>query len=463
MSGSPPPTTPCDSLQPLPEALASPRPLGTPSEPVPLYCGPVEVTRQGGSFQAEARISFDWLPSPEVRFEAAPIPPGTLSPPESLRFRLPDGTVAEGRATRMRLAQGQQGLSARLSGPLATRVVRPADGEASYALFWLPNFDQVSGGIIRYPDGSCAVHRLALKGGGWKVALDAVAGLKEVTSFLSANGGYGVTQVGRLEREDGAPFTAAEGLPVLHALGWYLSFAAGRWTGPCLPVGFDANGRNVWEVWDHARTASFERRQCWVDSNHGEHVEDPFPGFLKLWLDEDWEEVVRLAVHWYVEASAQAGSIEGSIVLTQTAFELLASSVLVESERWLSADGYEKLAASDRIRLLFHWAQVPVEIPARLRALTALGKAENWPDAPTAMTMIRNTITHPTRKNREKFGKHPGAARTEAWWLGLWDLELCLLRLFGYRGTYANRITQAFAGEIERIPWAAAESPPMTP
>jgi hypothetical protein len=49
-----------------------------------------------------------------------------------------------------------------------------------------------------------------------------------------------------------------------------------------------------------------------------------------------------------------------------------------------------------------------------------------WPDTSTATTMIWNTITDPTRKNREKFGKHPSQARTEAWSLGLWNLELCL-------------------------------------
>jgi len=84
-----------------------------------------------------------------------------------------------------------------------------------------------------------------------------------------------------------------------------------------------------------------------MDSNHGDQFEAPFPGFLKLWQDDSWEEVTRVAIHWYIEANAQAGSIEGSIVLTQTAFELLASAVLVENHGWLSTDGYEKLAAAD--------------------------------------------------------------------------------------------------------------------
>ena len=69
------------------------------------------------------------------------------------------------------------------------------------------------------------------------------------------------------------------------------------------------------------------------------------------------------------------------------------------------------------------------------------------------MTTIRNTITHPTRKNREKFGKHSYEARDDAWTLGLRNLELCLLRLFEHRGSYADRIKRKWQGEVEQVPW----------
>jgi hypothetical protein len=89
-----------------------------------------------------------------------------------------------------------------------------------------------------------------------------------------------------------------------------------------------------------------------------------------------------------------------------------------------------------------------------LADLTRKAAADNWPDTATSMTMIRNTITHPTKKNWEKFGRHLSGARTDDWALGLWNLELCLLRLFEHRGTYGNRIRQRFVGEVEPVPWA---------
>ena len=69
------------------------------------------------------------------------------------------------------------------------------------------------------------------------------------------------------------------------------------------------------------------------------------------------------------------------------------------------------------------------------------------------MTMIRNTITHPTKKNREKYGKHSHEARRDVWTLGLWNLELCLLRLFDYGSSYGNRIKKIF-GQVDQVPWA---------
>ncbi|MFO0877578.1 MAG: hypothetical protein U0840_09400 [Gemmataceae bacterium] len=455
MSDVPPPPAPPAPRPTHPDAMRSHVPTSPPNEPISLYTGPIDFTQQDRLFRTDGRIVLDWLPSPAVRFEVARLPPGVHPTLEDLSFRLDDGTVVgHALVTGSSHSNGPEGYEASLNGIVNVRVVRPNDAPAQSVSFLLPNFQRLIGKPVRYPDRSGRASRLTLRAGGWVITLDAVEDQRTVGDFFEARSGFGITYVGRLVKEDGKTFKAEEAVAVLDALAWYASFAAGRWTGPCLPTGFDAGGVQVWQVWDYSRTVPFRKRLSWLDGNHGEQFEAPFPGFLKLWLDEDWEEVVRVAIHWYVEANAQAGSIEGSIVLTQTAFELLASAVLVEHNGWLSSEGYDKLAASDRIRLLFLWAGIPTAVPAELDDLTRQAKADNWPDTATAMTMIRNTITHPTKRNRERFGKHTGGARIDAWTLGLWNLELCLLRLFDYRGAYANRINQRFLGQIEPVPWA---------
>jgi len=438
-----------------PDALRPHITIGPPGEPIVLHSGPIDFIQNVQRFRADGRVCLAWLPTPQVRFEVPHLPNGVHPELDGLSLQLDDGTaISRGQVTASNHRIGSEGYSASLSGIVAERVTRPADGPVNHVLFLLPNFPFLIGKSVQYPEGSVRLSRLTLRSDGWIITLDAVADQKAVEESLSTQSGFGITHVGRLEREAGTPFAAAEALPVLDALACYGSFAAGRWTGPCLPTGFDAVGKQVWQIWDYFRTTPFRTCDSWLDSNHGEQFEDPFPGFMRLWLDKDWNDVIRTAIHWYVEANAQSGSIEGSIVLTQTAFELLVSSVLVEHHGWLSTGGHDNLAAADRIRLLFLWAGIPTAVPAELADLTRQAKADNWPDTATAMTMIRNTITHPTKKNREKFGKHLNGARTDAWRLGLWGLELCLLRLFEYRGTYGNRIRPHWVGEIETVPWA---------
>jgi hypothetical protein len=448
---------------PYPDALRPHIAIGQPNEPISLYSGPIDFTQRGKTFRADALITLKWLPTPKVWFEVPSVPRGVYPRLEDVSLRLDDGTeISSAVVKSLHLASGPKGYSSNLSGRVWDRVLRPADGPVRYVLFLLPNFDQPIGHGVHYPDGSDRAFRLTLEGGGWIITLDELDDRAEVQRYLKANSGFGVTQVGRLEKEDHSTFSVEDALAALDALKWYVSFAAGQWTSPYLPAGFSSDGKRVWEVWDHHRTVPFRDLSAWLDRIHGEQFEGPFSGFMSRWLDNAWEEVIRLAVHWYIEANAGAGSIEGSIVLTQTAFELLGSAVLVDHHGWLSTRGYEeKLEASDRVRLLFLWAGIPTEIPSELGDLVKLAKAyeefmiNKRPDSAAAMTTIRNTITHSTRKNREKFRKHSDEARRDAWILGLRNLELCLLRLFNHQGTYANRIRQKHAGDVEPVPWAA--------
>jgi hypothetical protein len=453
------PTPPADR-PPLPDALRPNVALGAPDEAVSIYEGPISFSQSGKSIRTDAIISLRWLPTPAIHLDVPRVPDGTYPQLGEFSIQLDDGTVApHGLVTGIPMSMSGGAFSASFTGIINDRVVSPADGLASYVMFLLPNFDQPSGRGVLYPDRSRRASRLTLRGGGWIINLDAADDQKNVEKYLEANSGFGITQVGRLEKADQAPFSAEDSQAALRALAWYISFAAGRWTGPCLPTGFDAGSKPMWQVWEYSRTVSFRRRTSWMDRVHGDQFEEPFPGFMKLWLDDTWEEVIRLAIHWYIEANALAGSVEGSIVLTQTSFELLASAILVDHDAWLSQDGCDRIAAADRIRLLFLWAGIPTGIPDELGDLVKLSKSfedfmlNKTPDAAAAMTTIRNTITHPTRKNREKFGRHTYEARNDAWTLGLRNLELCLLKLFDHRGTYADRIGRKWQGEVEPVPW----------
>ena len=147
--------------------------------------------------------------------------------------------------------------------------------------------------------------------------------------------------------------------------------------------------------------------------------------------------------------------LEGGIILAQAALELLAWTILVQDKKILSDDGFAKLSAADKIRLLTGTIGVPLEIPSVLKGLSALAKGLNWKDGPQAVGETRNALVHPNPDKRKTITTAPSIATYECWSLSLWYVELTLLWWFGYAGSYSNRlIMEGFRGvEVQDVPW----------
>jgi hypothetical protein len=418
-----------------------------------LYDERLTVAQGSNTFTAPAQISLVWLPSPTLRFQLSDLSHGTLRSDisEQTSLTLSDGThIPDCLVTGMT----HGGQSEQISGRIQGNILRGMPLPVAEARFVVSNLPLVLGSLISFPDSSLRRGRIELVARGWILTLDPAPNQKELTEAIHGGSGYGITYSGRIAKEDGSTFTPSEAEEFLDAFSWYSSFAAGRWVGALFLRGIDASGGTLWQSWSYGRIDPYTYRTSWVDFQFANIFQDPFPGFVELWFDPDLHEELRTAIHWYLAANSQSGAIEGSIVQTQTAFELLSSTVLVEQKTWLSTSGYEKLPAADRIRLLLHWAGIPTAIPSALSDLTSRAKSESWSDTAEAMTAIRNTITHPTKKNRQKLTANSVQARYQTWILGLWNLELCLLRLLEYNGEYANRIIRKYPGQTDRVPWA---------
>jgi hypothetical protein len=453
----------------VPVAMEPPYEVSDPGEPVDLFSGEITIEVGELSFSAAARVRLLWLPRPRFIAEVPPFTPPreVYSKLFRVAFEGPhEGVVTLDDGTRIEGATVRPGALSRLNSdaPTATLsiafdgpVVRRFGSEAVAVSFLLPNCHLPHGTPLRHGN-SFDTGRNVLCGGGWRVTVDTFDKSDEVMKKLKAESGYAVTRFGRAEREDGQRVSPEQAAELFEAMNWYLSFACGYWTGPIPARGVAADGSTSWEAWHLARVSPYRYRTSWLSRAAEDQLSEAFSGFMACWADHFWREIVKNAVHWYVEANACAGSIEGSIILTQTAFELLASAVLVERNSWLSEAGLERLSAADRIQLLFRWAGITTDVHPSQTHLASLAKTHNCPSAPAVMTVIRNTITHPTRKNRERYDNHPDEARYEAWQLGLWALELCLLRLFNYNGLYSNRITCKAAWEAEPVPWAPKKS-----
>lgn len=175
-----------------------------------------------------------------------------------------------------------------------------------------------------------------------------------------------------------------------------------------------------------------------------------FPEFIKKWRSSDWSEAFHEVIYWYLNANFSSRGIDAGIILTQAAIERLSFEYAVKSKKLVTVNGFKALWASDKFRLLFSSLDIPILIPQDTPAIEALSKQFNWVDAPHALTEIRNSLVHPEHKRRGQFDD----AYYEAWNLGLWYLEMGLLAICGYSGTYGNRLRQRWVGQVEEVPWS---------
>jgi hypothetical protein len=282
----------------------------------------------------------------------------------------------------------------------------------------------------------------------WNVELKSLLSTRENIKSLKEEGGYRVTHIGGIKKADGTLFSGKDAQECLSALRFFLSFAKGGWCEPICAVGFDASGNRVWESWSSPREP-WHVPLSWFDPHNGSQLATFFPGFMKRWENNDWREALHEVIYWYLNANFSFRGIDTGIILTQAAIERLSYEYAVKDKRLLTANGFKDLWASDKFRLLFSSLGIPLEIPKETPEIEKLAKKFSWLDAPHALTEIRNSLVHPEHKKRGQLD----SVYYEAWNLGLWYLEMGLLAICDYSGTYGNRLKQRLVGQVEDVPW----------
>ena len=299
---------------------------------------------------------------------------------------------------------------------------------------------------------SQAIQHVDLKANGWNVELKSLLATPETLKALSETGGYGLTHIGGLQKEDGSSFEGETAEKMLAALRFFLSFSKGMWCNPCLALGFDDKENRAWESWGSPK-GQWDSPMSWFDPHHCEQLINLFPGFMDRWEDEDWQEALKEAIYLYLNSNCSGRGIDAGIILTQAAIERLSYEYAVKTKRLVTVKGFKDLRASDRFRLLLSSLEIPIDISSQTPELQELAKKFNWLDASHALTEVRNSLVHPEHKRRSQVD----SAFYEAWNLGLWYLELSILRICGYSGSYSNRlVSNKWVGTVEDVPWASS-------
>jgi hypothetical protein len=236
-----------------------------------------------------------------------------------------------------------------------------------------------------------------------------------------------------------------------------LSLIAGQEIGVAPVVGIGASGRVVWADWGAPRFRPEQSAWRWCPKRLvNQALSALATGLTSLNDDPALQQVVDRAGRHLVAANGPE-VLDVRIPVACTGLELLSWAVL-QRHQWLTKDGLGKLPASGRVRLLLHWASIPVELPSHFGALTARRRRLHQPDAagPDLIFEVRNSLVHPPKRIEEP--EWPNRDELlEAWQLATWYLELAVLCLLGYEGEYLSRLRlEGWEFDTETVPWSAS-------
>ncbi|QXL85212.1 hypothetical protein [Comamonas sp. NLF-1-9] len=436
-----------------PEPLQPVYQFSSAQEPVSLRQGTVEVDFNNDRFCGMADLVLRFLPGPRLVFHA--IVRSTSEPELPFFLNVPDNLSVSFNGQKMEGFRGRWKANGNTlefdwiprSQPVVLSDMQPKNSVA--AIFHLFNFPEFRGGNYQEvaPLG-CAL--LVLESEDWKISLQELPedATREAWDQIKNEGGCFLTHMVKMERKDGEQFSGEDAQEQCFLLDNFLSFINGGRCWPVCGVGLDASGETTWETFASPRPV--RPPYSWFNPYKASQAELLFPLFAKRWQQSaEWRDCLHSAIYWYVQANTSGGSpsIDAAIILAQAALERLAHHYLVVDQKVVSGKG----RASDRLRMLFSACGIPNEImdatPDIRRANGTFKKDTRWMDAPHAITDIRNSLVHPVSK------KKLHDCHVDAWKLSLWYLELSVLALCGYDGTYVSRLTAKYVTDSANVPW----------
>lgn len=283
----------------------------------------------------------------------------------------------------------------------------------------------------------------------WSIKLKKKNYYKAVYEDLKLYGGYANTHTGTITYKSGEPFSYKDAELVLKQIYSYLSFICGRNIYASELKGYK-NKDHVFSRFENKLIDSWFTLNTWYPKNKNEIFPELFKGFIQLWEREPWKESKNILLGTYYECFTQV-TLENKITSIQIALELISQLYLVDDTKELSNRKFKKSTSIDRLEFLFESMNIDLRLPLDFMKRN---KVENFKPV-EFLVKVRNSIVHP----REKIELSYENLKT-AYYIGLWMMELCFLRLFNYNGRYKNRLSQnKWHGDVESggnycfVPW----------
>lgn len=321
--------------------------------------------------------------------------------------------------------------------------------------FCLVNFPEYFGDPIRYKtehSGKSFTGRLRASSSRFSLIVDAIPEMDGLRKAAARESGFVISHVAKLKPLEGH-FDEALAEDALNLMHFFFGFLRGAWSGPVFPQGFTGD-KKTWEQLASWRVSEGKEVSTWLPQRHPLELDGLLSGFAECYSDKTRRLPLIRAVGWYIEANSSGSLDVTRLVLGQVALELLAWVEVVETRHLHSRGDFKRLSAAGKMRSLLQHLQIPCDVPPHLGELQNLQGADAF-DGPGVLVRLRNALVHAGEKNPARVGPISGTQ----WWLAgqlaLQYVELSLLALCGYQGTYARRGWRGWKGDDEvQVPWA---------
>ena len=351
-----------EDLKQRPPALEPIYVTDTINHSVLLYDGSLAIEQNGRTIEGSGKVEFAWFPYSGVKYAFQSHISGFLHPDVDAQLRLTENEAS------VKISLSHIRIDERIdaSGTVSEAISIGSGQNLEYLLCHIANFHDVFGSsrvILSDSSGGYRyIERNVLEAENWKLTLDQLPTTTEHVAQLNRQGGFAITHVAKLERTDGQTFTGKEAIQFLDLCSHFFSFVRGFKIPIILLVGYNSVNEKVWQHWDSRAGLSWRGVSSWFPKCENGVLAQLLPGFLNWWRSWD-EDIANIALNWYLESNINAAKLEGSIVLTQVALDLIAWTLFVEQEKAFSKTAFDKLKASGQLRHLLSKFNISTKLP----------------------------------------------------------------------------------------------------
>lgn len=428
-------------LEDYPEILTPKVEMKNPNENISLNAGTYTIKWKDKVFKSDGSLIFKWLPRLTVKFR------GKLGNDFNYSWiKKPFETDLIVEITCENQKFSSKGVIYKIREKEEFNIVCsiPPQVEVGqkeinveHVRFEIANLRSFHGSIVR--TSKSGIHnRLEFINTESKITIDKYANFSELSHNLNETGGYQLLYTGKLELNSKKKISFEKSTEIIETFSYFLLFINGRRCFPFFRTGIIDNCE-VWSSYSPFFNAHYQHVYSWASDFNNNGLEDIWKDFSELWKDLDDRESIKTILHWYTEANSNSGYIEGSIVLIQNALELLFLWLISEKMKYVNLREADNLSASAKIGFLLSLYNINPSLPDEFDSLPKFAKQNNLINGPESFTNIRNCIVHPNHKKRKVLKEIESLAKAEALHLGIWYVEIILLKHLNFKGTYINR------------------------